>query len=75
MKIEWFIANVAAVGSPTREERVDETNPILPGIFCSGIIWKVILKKEVNNEFYKNRRSKVGFSLPRAFLAVVSELL
>ena len=35
--------------------------------FCLGIIWKVILKKEVKNKFYKNRPSRSGFSSPRAF--------
>ena len=35
--------------------------------FCLDIIWKVILKKEVKNDFYKNEQSRFGISLPRAF--------
>ena len=35
--------------------------------FCSDVIWKVILKKEVNNESHKNVPSKSGFSSPRTF--------
>ena len=35
--------------------------------FCLVIIWKVILKKEVKNKFYKNRPSRSGFSSPRGF--------
>ena len=35
--------------------------------FCSDVIWKVILKKRPGNEFYKNRHSRFGFRLSRAF--------
>ena len=35
--------------------------------FCLGNIWKVILKEEVKNKFYKNRPDRSVCSLPRAF--------
>ena len=35
--------------------------------FCLGIILEVILKKDVKNDFYKNRPGRFGFFLPRAF--------
>ena len=45
----------------------DEANSILLWLFSLDTIWKLILKNEIKNDFYKNSQTRFRFSLPRAF--------